>query len=119
MFLSDHPRGPVNCLWLWGLSAADPLPVALALTVPLLFAGGRLPVALLRFPPRPHPRRLSTALAAIALARLPRMKTLLASFQQTTPGPGGTPRPTSCPSTPPSLLIYGIACMILGKAHGR
>src|SRR5438132_12668647 len=45
------------------------------------------------------PRRLPTTLAAIPLARLPGMKTLLASLQQTT----AHPRPTLPPA---SLLIF-------------
>jgi hypothetical protein len=55
------------------------------LAVPFLFARSRRPVLVLRFPSRPFPRRLATTLAAIALARLLGMKTLLASFQQATP----------------------------------
>jgi hypothetical protein len=43
-----------------------------------------------------------------------RMKALFAPFQQTAP----RPRPTG-QSTPPSLLIFGKGCRILGRAHGR
>src|SRR6516225_10292444 len=53
MFLSDYPRGLLNCFWLWGFSAFDPLPVALALPLPFLVAPRRFPVSLLRLPPRP------------------------------------------------------------------
>src|SRR5271169_799149 len=114
MFGSDYPRGVVNCLWLWGFPAADPLPVAPALAVAFLLACRRLPVALLRLPLLPLPRCLPAVLAAITLARLPRMKTLLAPFQQTTP----LPRPTG-QSPSPSHLIFGMGCRILGRAHGR
>lgn len=113
--LSDYPRGLSNCLWLWWFPAPHPLPVAPALTVPFLLAQRRRPVSLLRLPPRPLPRRLPAAFAAIALVRLPGMKALLASFQQTTPHP----RP-ACQSLPPTrLLIFGMTCRTLGKAHGR
>ena len=56
--------------------------VAPALAVPFLFTRRRLPVSLLRLPPRPFPRRRPAALAAIALAPLPGMKALRAPFQQ-------------------------------------
>src|SRR5579883_1464330 len=83
MFRSDYPRRVVNCPWFWWYPALDALPVASALVVPFLLACRPLPVSLLRLPARPLPRRLPAALAAIALARLPGMKTLLAPFQQT------------------------------------
>jgi hypothetical protein len=60
-------------------------------------------------------RRLPAALATIALARLPRMKALLASFQQTTTHP----RPAGQSRRPATLLIFGLACSTLGRAHGR
>src|SRR5471030_1982148 len=115
MFCSDYPRGTVNCLWLWWFPAFDALPVAPALPVPFLLACPCRPVSLLRLPPRPLPRRLPAALAAIALARLPRMKALLASFQQTSTHP----RPTGQSLPPATLLIFGMACRTLGRAHGR
>jgi hypothetical protein len=87
MFWSDYPRGVVNCLWFWWFPAFDALPVAMALTVAFLLARRRLPVALLRLPPAPLPRRIPTSLTAVALVCLPRMKTLLASLQQTAPHP--------------------------------
>src|ERR1700736_3735511 len=115
MFCSDYPRGVVNCLWRWWLPAFDALPVAPALTVPFLLARPCRPVSLLRLPARPLPRRLPAALAAIALACLPGMKALLASFQQTKPHPG-----TAGQSLPPaSLLISGMGCRTLERAHGR
>jgi hypothetical protein len=49
------------------------------------FARPRRPVSLLRLPPRPFPRCLPAALAAVALACLPGMKALLACFEQATP----------------------------------
>ncbi len=65
-----------NCLWLWRFPAFHALPVAPALTVPLLLAGPGRPVSFLRLPARPFPRRFPALFAAIALARLPRMKAL-------------------------------------------
>src|ERR1039457_996272 len=114
MFCSDYPRGLVNCLWLWGFPAFHALPVAPALTVPLLLAGPGRPVSFLGLPSRPFPRRFPALFAAITLGRLPRMKALLASLQQTAPHP----RPTG-QSLPPTLLIFGMTCRILGRAHGR
>src|SRR5450759_3762615 len=110
MFCSDYPRGLVNCLWLWGFPAFHALPVAPALTVPLLLAGPGRPVSFLGLPARPFPRRFP--------ARLAGRQALCAPFQHTTPGPGGTPRPTR-QSLPPTLLIFGMTCRILGRAHGR
>src|ERR1017187_6551210 len=115
MFLSDYPRSLANCFRLCGFAVANPLPVAPALAVPLLLAGGGLPVPLLRLPPRPRPRRLPALRTAIALVRFARMKTLFASLEQTAPGPG----PADCLAPPPGRLSRGIACMILGRAHGR
>src|SRR6266852_3971701 len=113
MFCSDYPRGVVNCLWLWRFPAVDAFPVAPALPVPFPLARYRRPVSLLRLPPRPLPRRLPAALAAIALACLPSLKALLASLPQTTPHPG--PAGQSLP--PASLLIFGMTCRTLGRAH--
>src|SRR5260370_39444151 len=114
MFASDDPRGLVNYFWLWWFPVFDALPVALASTVPLPFAGRRRPVSLLRLPLRPFPCRIPAPFAAIALTRLPRMKALLASFQQTT----APPRPAQ-QSSRPTLLIFGMGCSTLGRAHGR
>src|SRR5674476_1323348 len=113
MFCSDYPRGLVNCLWLWGLPAFHPPPVAPTLTVPLLLAGPGRPVSFLGLPARPLPRCFPALFAAITLARLPGTETLLAPFQQTAPHP----RPTG-QSRPPTLLIFGSSCRILGSAHG-
>ena len=117
--LSDYPRGVWNCFTCRWFSVPDTLPIALALPVPLLFAGRSVPVSLLGFPPRPGPRRLPARLAAIALQRLSRIKASLASFEQALPGPGGAPRPARQPFRPAALLIFGMACSTLGKAHGR
>src|ERR1035438_7970411 len=114
MFCSDYPRCLVNCLWLWGLPAFHALPVAPALTVPLLLSGPGRPVFFLGLPARPFPRRFPALVAAITLARLPGMKALIASFQQTQPHP----RP-ACQSLRPTLLIFGMTCRILDRAHGR
>src|SRR5271157_125120 len=114
MFCRDYPRGFVNCFSILRFPASDPLPVALALTVASLLALLRRPVPSLRLPPRPSPRGLPAALAAIALACLPGMKALLASFEQTAPHA----RP-ACQSLPPaSRLIFGMDCRILGRAMG-
>src|SRR2546426_32796 len=114
MFCSDYPRGVVNCLWLWWFPAVDAFPVAPALPVPFLLARRRCPVALLPLPPRPFPGRFPALFAAITLARLPGMEALLAPFQQTAPHPRLTGQ-----SLPPTLLIFGMGCRILGRAHGR
>jgi hypothetical protein len=52
--------------------------------------------------------------AAITLARLPGMEALFAPFQQAAPHP----RP-ACRSIRPTLLIFGMTCRTLGRAHGR
>src|SRR5947199_2709469 len=114
MFCSDDPRRLVNYLCLWWFPAFDALPVAPALPLAFLLAGRCLPVALLRLPPVPLPRRIPALFAAITLAGLPRMKTLLASLQQTEPRT--RPARQSLRST---LLIFGIGCRTLGRAHGR
>src|SRR5271167_465419 len=87
MFGSDYPRDIVNCLWLCWFPAPLPLTVALALILPFLLTRRCPTVSLLRLPPRPLPRCLPAAPAAIALARLPGLKALLASFEQTQPRP--------------------------------
>src|SRR5206468_1946114 len=81
--LTQKTRGLVNCFWPWWFPAFDAFPVAPALAVAFLLARHRLAVALLRLPPIPLPCRLPALLAAITLARLPGMISLLASFQQT------------------------------------
>ena len=79
--------------------------------IALLSANHRFPVSLLRLPPPPLPRLLPTPLAAIALARSPRMKTLFTPLQQT----GPTSRPP-CPALPPaSRLLFARACKTLGR----
>ena len=94
-------------------------PVALALTVPFLFARCRGPVSLLPLPLRPCLCRLPAVAAAIALPRSPGAKALPAPFEQTPAGTGDTPRPAGQPLPAPGLLIFGMACRTLGKAHGR
>src|ERR1022692_4536505 len=113
MFCSDYPRGVVNCLWLWWFPPFDALPVTAALPVPFLLARCRRSVSLLRLPPRPLPRRLPAALAAIALACLRGMKALLASFEQTTPHA----RLAGQSLPPVSRLIFGMGCRILSRAQ--
>jgi hypothetical protein len=114
LFVSDYPRSLANCLRLWGLSAADPLPVAHALAVAFLFARRGRPVLLLRLPPRPLPRCLPAARGAIALVCLPGMEPLLASFQQTASHPW-----PACQTLAPTFLIFALTCRTLGRAHGR
>src|ERR1051325_2336367 len=80
-------RGHGNCLRLWWFPPFDTLAVASTLAVAFLLATRRRSVLLLRLPPRPLPRFLPARRAAIALARLPRMKTMLTAFKQTAPGP--------------------------------
>jgi hypothetical protein len=113
--LSDYPRGLANSFWLGRFPAADSLPVPLALAVPSLFAGRRRTVSLLGPPPRPPPRCLLAPFTAIALARLARMKALLASLQQTRPHPR-TPRRWR---RPPGCSPCGMTGRILDRAHGR
>src|SRR6516165_4070119 len=113
MFVRDYPRGVVNHLWFGWFPALDAIPVAPALPVALLLAPLCGSVLLLRFPPRPLPRCCPAALAAISLARLPRIKALLAAFQQT------RPRPASPTLPPASRLIFARSCSTLGRAHGR
>ena len=113
--LSDYPRalwsGFLGC---WS-SAPDALPVTPALPVALPFAGRRGPVALLRLPPRPDPRRLPARLAAIALPRPSWPKALFTSLEQTQ----SRPRSARQPFSRAALLIFGMACSTLGRAQGR
>jgi hypothetical protein len=73
-------------LRLWWLAVPDTLSITPALIGAFPFAGLRRPISLLRLPSLPPPRRPALC-AAIALARLPRMKGLFASLEQTTTGP--------------------------------
>ena len=115
MFCSDDPCGAANCLWIWRFPALDALAVASALPVPFLLARCRRPVSLLRLPPRPFPRRLPAPFAAISLARLPGMKALLTSFQQTTP----RTRP-ACQSFPAAgPFFFGMLARSVGSASVR
>ena len=47
------------------------------------------------------------------------MKTLLASFQQTSPRPDDNLPPAGRALPPARPLIFGMACRILGRAHGN
>ena len=113
MFCWDYPRGLVNGFWFCWFPAFDALPVAPALAIAFLLARLRRPVSLLRLRPRPFPRRLPAADTAIPLVRLPRMKALIAPFEQTTA--------CACPAghPPPGLLLLAWLGTILGRAHGR
>ena len=104
-------------VWAGTLGGAtfDALPVALALPVPLLFAGRSVPVSLLGFPPRPGPCRLPARLAAIALPRPSWPKAPLTSFEQTQ----SRPRSARQPFSRAARLIFGMACSTLGRAQGR
>lgn len=100
-----YPRSVVIRLRLWWFAALDALSIPPTLISPLRFAGLRGPISLLRLPSRPFPRRLPAFRAAVTLVRLPRMKGLVASFQQTTP----CTRPASW-SLSPIRLIFAMAC---------
>src|SRR5579862_4660329 len=115
MFLSDYPRGLVNCLWLRWFPAFDALPVTPALAIAFLLARRRFPVALLGLPLRPLPRFFPAMLAAVPLARLLRMKLLFTPFEQTRP----RARLPCSALPPPSRLIFPRTCNTLGRAHGR
>ena len=115
MFRSDYPRSLANCFWPLRLPALDPFPVARALGVAFPLTTRCSPVLPLSLPPRPVPRLRPAALAAIPLARLPRMEALLAAFEQTP----SQPRPTSPMLPSASSLIFARACRTLGRAHGR
>ena len=98
------------------LPLSDTLAVTPVLPVAFFFARRRRPVTLLSLPSRPLPRRPSALFAAIALTRLARAKTTLAAFQQTVAGARTADR-----ALPPAaaFLIFGRACRILVRAHGR
>ena len=98
------------------LPLSDTLAVTPVLPVAFFFARRRRPVTLLSLPARPLPRGLPALLAAIALARLAGMKTLVTAFQQTTAGARTAGR-----AFPPAavFLLFGRACRILVRAHGR
>jgi hypothetical protein len=96
------------------LPPSDALAVTPALPVAFSFALCGRPVTLLRFPPRPSPRRSPAGFAAITLARLPWTKSLFASLQQTTAGARTARR-----ALPPAgFLAFSRACKILVRAHG-
>ena len=87
--------------------------------VALLFARRCSSIDLLSLPPRPGPRRLPAPLTAVALLRPSRLKVLLASLEQTPPGPRSTTL-SARPTLPPAaLLIFEMACSTLGRAQGR
>jgi len=109
-FLSDDPRSFRNHFFLHQVPAFDALPVAPALAVPFLFSGRRRPIGLPRLPLSPLPRRLPARWAAIALARMPRTKALLASLEQTHARTRSAHRPLS----PPRPLLFLDACTIFG-----
>ena len=56
-----------------------------------------------------------TALTAIALAHMPRMKELIASLKQTS----APARSAGWTRSPIRLLIFAAVCRTLGRAHGR
>src|SRR5215471_8237739 len=115
MFLSDYPRGLTNCLWLFWFPGCDAFPVATALPIALLPARLGRAISLLRLPLPPLPRFLPATLAAISLARSPRMKLLFTPFEQTTPRAW-----LPCSALPPARrLIFTPTCTTLGRAHGR
>lgn len=98
----------------WFSPALNALAVTPTLPVAFFLARRRRPVTLLGLPSRPLPRCPPALLAAIALARLARAKTLIATFQQTTAGA----RTAGRPFPPAAFLIMVWACRILERAHG-
>ena len=58
--------------------------------------------------------RSPAAIAAIAISPAAWMKTLFTSFEQTTPEAWPTSQSAS-----PTILISGLSCTTLGRAHGR
>jgi hypothetical protein len=115
MFLSDYPRGPTNWFWLFWFPGFDPFPVAAALAIAFLPARLGRAISQLRLPPPPFPRFLPATLAAISLARLPRLNLLFTLFEQTTP----RARPPGSALPPARRLIFAPTCTTLGRAHGR
>jgi hypothetical protein len=109
---SDYPRVSLRC---WLLPLSDTVAVTPVLPVAFFFARRRRPVTLLSFPARPLPRGLPALPAAIALARLAGMKTLVTAFQQTTAGA----RTAGRAFPPAAVFLIGRACRILVRAHGR
>src|ERR1019366_6144152 len=67
---------------------------------------------LLRLPPGPFPRLPPATFAAIALARLLRLKTLFTSFQQTTP----RTRPTRQSFLAAATFFFGMLARSVGRA---
>ena len=117
--LSDYPRGVPNGFVCWWFSTLDALPVTPALPVTFLFARRLGPVALLGLPPRPGARRFPALLTAVALPRPSRPKALLAALEQTQSRPRSSTLPARRTLPPAALLIFGMACSTLGRAHGR
>jgi hypothetical protein len=111
--MRDYPRGFRNGFFRPCRSAvSDSLAIAPALPVASLFSCCRRSVVLLAFPSRPSPRRFPAFVAAIALSRPLRMKTPLASLQQTAPLPRASAWRLA------GLPCFGRECRILVRAHG-
>ena len=111
--MRDYPRGFRNgffrrCWW----AVSDSLSITPALPVASLFSCRRRSIALLRLPARPSPRRSSAFVAAIALSCPLRMKSPLASLQQTATRPWAPASPLA------RFPIFGRECRILVRAHG-
>ena len=70
-------------------------------------------------PPRPGARRFPALLTAVALPRPSRPKALLAALEQTQSRPRSSTLPARRTLPPAALLIFGMACSTLGRAHGR
>jgi hypothetical protein len=91
-FMADYPRGIVGWLETLFLPALEPVPIAQALCLSLLFSGFCFAVFALRLPPGPLQCRQSALSAAIQLEPSFGAKSLKTSFKQTTPRPRPTTR---------------------------
>ena len=116
-FCRDDPRGGDGGR-LEGGPCWAALPVAAALSLPLLLAVGGLAIAPPRLPLPPPARLLPARLTAIARPRLLGPEHVPTPFQQTD-STAGTTCPTRAPGNPGRGLILGRSWAILTRAHGR
>jgi hypothetical protein len=96
------------------------LPVAAALSLPLLLAVRGLAVASARLPLPPPARLLAARRTAIPCQRLLGPEDSAAAFQQTDPAPGTTspPPPPLASENSSGILIFGRSWRIFIRAHG-
>ena len=95
----------LNCFFLGRLTLFTAFAVAPVLPIAFFSPSGRLAIFLLRLPARPSPRRFPALCTAIALARLPRLKTPLASFEQAA-AHSWPPAPVFPSAWPPDVLPF-------------